>query len=251
MPINRARLPLIDPGRRFIIFWTPRCGSTTTVGWFMQATGLSNETNKSWHSQRLEYGRGLKISDDDLMAIYRDPKVEKVQLTRDPYDRAVSSYYLALTSPPTSQWRHVAAKYPETNEHDRVSFAKFMDFLDTEDLKTSDLHWRLQSEQDWLANGFKIDRWIRCENLENDLADLARSYGLTAPVTRNSVTPKTEAAAPADLVNLDKRQLEAVLPLDKKGNASLPSYEAFLRRDFKERIARLYAQDFELLGYPT
>jgi len=190
-------LPLVDPDRRLVVFWTPRCGSTTLLTWFFHAIGLGDELrSRSAHTLRVAWQREHGPDAAELAELYRRPDVRTVVVCRDPIERAVSSYYLALTST-SSQWNAIREARPELDETRRLSFDGFLDYLESVDLETCDLHWRLQSAQDWHRLGLDVDRFVRTESLAEDLEALGRDTGLAGPVRHASVTPRSDVEASA------------------------------------------------------
>jgi hypothetical protein len=245
-------LPLIDPGERFLLFWLPRCGSTTLAAWFFNAIGEGERLRgASAHSVRAEWQKAHAPDTATLERLYVDPSVDRYVLGRDPLDRAVSSYYLLLAAPPSAQWRKILEAHPELDPERRLSFRGFIDFLETTDLIGGDLHWRLQTASDWAVRDLEMTDILRVESLEADLNKISARYGLAGVIKRASVTPRAEVeAAPANLADLDRLALKEALPSDERGRIQLPDYQIFLSDpNLVARIRRIYAPDFERLGY--
>ncbi|MBM4057684.1 MAG: sulfotransferase family protein [Planctomycetes bacterium] len=242
-------LPLIDPSGRFILFWTPRCGSTTLLAWFFEAIGLGGQLkSKSAHALRVAWQSEREISPSELQALYGDKSVAKYVVCRDPFDRIVSSYHLLLERE-SPQWNGICQQHPAMDSERRVSFRGFLEYLKGVDLDSCDLHWRRQSAQDWHRLRLPVSGFIRTETLESDLNAIARSFGLVARVRRASVTPRVQDATPLDIAGMDLGALRQVLPFDERGRLCFPKTSAFLTAETESIIRDLYRRDFDSLGY--
>jgi hypothetical protein len=244
------QLPLIDLAHRLIIFWSPRCGSTATLIWFFNAIGEQERLRgTSAHRLRtiwLEEQQDLYRRLDDF---YTDDSFTRIVVARNPYDRAVSSYYLAITSPVTSQWKEVRRTLPDVDDERRLSFREFVRFLTLIDLSSCDLHWRLQSAQDWHEKRLKIDEFVRVESLEADLRRIGDRLGIQAPIKLASVSPPAEQPELSKLCDLDLIELEERFGRDEKDRLRLPSHHLFFDDQLAAEVRRLYEQDFSALGY--
>lgn len=251
VPLERTptHMPLVDPHHRFIIFWTPRCGSTTLLAWFFEAIGLASELRtQSAHALRSKWQAENPISSGDLQRMCLDPSVLKFVVCRNPFDRIVSSYYLVL-SHGSAQWNGILRKRPGLDPERRFSFRGFIDFLGSEDLDSCDLHWRRQSSQVWHRLAVPVTKFVRVESLEGDLEYMGQLCGVRATVRRTSVTPRTEIAAPKGIDCMDLHELSSTLPRDDRGRICFPESSTFLSAFAVERIKTLYEADFASLGY--
>lgn len=246
-------LPLVDPEERFVIFWTPRCGSTSLLIWFFNNIGLGNELKKvSAHTLRLQWQKEARFSWEQIDHLCSSDLVKKIVLCRNPLERAVSSYYLLLTEPPSQQWKRITNDQPNLNHDKRLSFREFAEYLETVDLMNTDAHWQLQTSSFWYRQNTQIDYFARVETLDEDLAYLSDLFKFQFSPRRGSVTPRIkmdQTPGCKQLFELNLCDLKRILPLDNKGRLKFPDYRMFYNKQIHMNIQQLYKQDIEKLGY--
>lgn len=135
---------LIDRDRRFAVIFSEKSACTTAVIWFCHTLGLADEARaySEWpHDYRLEVLH-------NPAAQFR-PRVERLdnftvlQVVRDPFERAASSFRHALGLRYAAST--IKAKIGIDVQKDGLSFQQFLDFLAKEDLRACDPHHRMQS----------------------------------------------------------------------------------------------------------
>lgn len=244
--------PLVDPVNKIILFWMHRCASTTGQLWFFEVAGWgarmkgkgASELAPQWYEEHAEAYRRL----DEF---YRDPSFLKVAVVRDPSLRAVSAYSVVTDTKSGSQWRAVARSICEPDDERRLSFNEFLDFLETEDLAGANYHWRMQTAQDCFELALPDLRLARVESLQQDLDALCRMIGKRPIAMRmNSAQTKVGEGAGVDVPALVRSDFARLFGRDRRGVIRFPDFSRFLDERTIPRIARLYARDFEVLGYP-
>jgi hypothetical protein len=251
-PKRDAPKPLVDPANKLILFWMHRCGSTTGQLWFFNMAGWekrmrgkgASQLSPEWYAEHAE-------AYEHLAEHYRDPSFLKVAVVRDPLERAVSAYTVVTDTKSGSQWRAASRSIAEPDDMRRLSFNEFLDFLETEDLATANYHWRLQTAQDCFDLALPDVQLARLETLQEDLDRLAKRMGKKPVSMRlNSAQTKVDdKLKDVDITSLVRSDFERLFGLDKRGIIRFPHYSRFLTEKTIPRLAKLYARDFEVLGY--
>ncbi len=251
-PKRSAPKPLLDPLNKIILFWMHRCGSTTGQLWFFHVAGWekrmkgkgASQLSPEWYEEHAE-------AYEHLAEYYRDPAFTKIAVVRNPLERAVSAYTVVTDTKSGSQWRAASRSIAEPSDERRISFNEFLDFLETEDLATANYHWRLQTAQDCFDLNLPDVQLARVESLQADLDRLCRRMGKKPVAMRmNSAQTKVEEAPrDLDVTSLVRSDFLKLFGVDKRGVIRFPHYTRFLDARTIPRLARLYARDFEMLGY--
>jgi Sulfotransferase family len=251
-PKRGAPKPLVDPVNKAILFWMHRCGSTTGQLWFFQTCGWDKRMKGKGASELspLWYEEHAKAY-EDLPALYRDPAYLKIAVVRNPLSRAVSAYTVVTDTKSGSQWRAVQRSMAASDDARRLTFHEFLDFLEQTDLSTANYHWRLQSASDWHDCALADVQFARVETLQKDLDALARRLGKKpASMRMNSAQTKVEGRQDSrDVTRMTRADFHEAYGVDKRGVIRFPDYTRFLDAQTIARIAKLYARDFETLGY--
>ena len=251
-PKRSAPKPLLDPVNRIILFWMHRCGSTTGQLWFFHVAGWEKRMKGKGASQLApEWYEEHAQAYENLHEYYRDPSFLKVAVVRNPLERAVSAYTVVTDTKSGSQWRAASRSIAEPDDKRRLSFNEFLDFLETEDLATANYHWRLQTAQDCFDLNLPDVQLARVESLQEDLDHLCRRMGKKPVAMRmNSAQTKVgDAPRDIDVTSLVRSDFLKLFGVDKRGVIRFPHYTRFLNDRTIPRLARLYARDFEVLGY--
>jgi hypothetical protein len=251
-PKRRNPEPLVDPRHKTMLFWMHRCGSTTAQLWFFEMAGWKDRMagkgasalSPLWYEEHADVYR-------DLAPCYEDQTFLKIAAVRNPYSRVVSTYSVVTDSKSGAQWRGVSRSVKNPNPETRLTFNEFLDFLEQTDVCKANYHWRMQTASDWYEQKLPGVMLAKLESLQADLDRLAVRLGKT-PISmkRSSATTKTERdTSKLDVTNMNRAELARVFGRDRRGVIQFPDYRHFLNAETQARIARIYARDFEVLGY--
>ena len=252
-PKRRSPQPLVDPSNKMMLFWMHRCGSTTAQLWFFQIAGWKNrmagkgasQLSPLWYEEHAEIYR-------DLAPYYDDPAYMKIAVVRDPLSRAVSAFSVVTDTISGAQWRAVSRSLANPNPETRLTFNEFLDFLEQNDVRKANYHWRMQTASDWYEQKLAGVQIVKLESLQEGLDRLAVRLG-QRPISmkRSSATTKIERdLSRIDVTTLNRKQLAEIFGRDRRGVIQFPDYRRFLNAETKARIAKIYARDFDVLGYP-
>ena len=142
--LKASEMPLVDPLGRFVVLFSAKSACSTVVIWFLHVLGLAQEAraHSNWpHDYRIDkfYKRPDYLA---ARASIRPDTVKVLRVVRDPVDRAGSSFRHALG------FNYARESIQQRLGVDIVasglSFERFIDFLELEDLDHCNPHHRRQ-----------------------------------------------------------------------------------------------------------
>jgi hypothetical protein len=218
---------LIDRKNKIIMDWSAKAGCTLAVRMFFKHMGIL-ETALAYSSWVHDYREAFFYNHFGLVFLddYLNPEYFKFKVVRNPYDRAVSSYFYYLES-----------TYPNES-----SFAEFIHFLETQNLKYCNLHWRAQTKEIPLDK--PLDKIVKIENFKEGMQqinDLLKTNFEPEQSSWHHLTKKDKSGV---FVGETKFKKQADLL-----NYVVPNYEDFYNKELRKEIETLYAIDFTY-GYP-
>lgn len=160
-------------------------------------------------------------------------------VVRNPYQRAVSSFFKALHEPLITGRDLALGADPS-----RVTFRQFVTRLHAVDLWTCDAHLRLQTANDCWSPDVGVDQVIRLERLQEQFGSTCARLGLPPVSRRLNARRRLHDEPVQDLADQSHAALVALLR-----SRGLPPSEDFYDADLKRKVAALYAPDLEALGY--
>jgi len=138
-----AEAVLVHPKYKFVLIFSPKSACSTVIIWFFHTLGLADEarTYSEWpHHYRID-----KLNRSESQAQARKIALDELKIlrvVRDPLDRAGSSFRHALgTGYARAQ---ILEKIGVDVATEGLSFSRFIDFLQAEDLGTCNPHHRRQ-----------------------------------------------------------------------------------------------------------
>jgi len=239
--------PLILPQARVAVIFSAKSACTSVVIWFLKQLGhleAARDYHRWPHQYRIEvYYRSQLYAN----AFRQDlTKLRVIRVVRDPYSRAISSFRHALIYGFADQDIARALGRRDIKENG-YSFSEFLDFLEQIDLTNCNVHFRIQRHpvEDklrvrHLINVSTEDLFTRLNQLEAHMS-LPHTDFASIPWFALSNDHRVARGSIDDLTNVDTRRFTAEAA--RKGPWA--PYEAFLTPAARERIARLYAVDFE------
>lgn len=237
-------LPLIDLDRRLCLLFSNKAGCTTLTKWFFQQTGRLAAALRyhPWvHRYRIEVYLGEPGYREALAQIHR-PDLHRAKLVRSPYSRAVSAYLHAIRS---TYADYALSEFlgRAINAVSRFSFAEFVRYLESCDITCCDPHFRQQCSPAEQSGDLQIDRLMRLESLQSDLAGLEASLGL----------PSTDLESLSRSPHHNRRESasgefcgQRVFSSNRRG---YPPFHDFYDENLRSRVHHLYAADFARYDY--
>lgn len=260
-----SRNALIDPKRRLIAFWSPKCGYTTVARWFIhtvlgrtQAVRDSGLTSGAWLA-----ANGFALAHAEAYRLAATGAYRTVLFTRDPKTRVASAFInkFYLRSPVSLDSRavlepfardflagiHPAAAADEA-AYQGLSFREFLHGIRDARLRGSPLdhHWDTQFPaplEDFLAYP-RVDQLVRLESFDADLTAVHAALGIEAPpppVSNRTCYPEGFTERPGHLA--DRRTV------DMLAERIALRIENLLDAETLPLIREIYAVDYERLPY--
>ncbi len=238
------------PDRSLLVIWAAKSASSVTLAWCTKIMGVSERCRAAglsphgWRSMCYPSSEAFRRGKRKVLDDYR-----VVHVIRDPYQRAVASYRHSLAFKFVD--KRFASFDTTMDRQTGIPFSRYLDFLETLDLRHTNVHHRLQlhpvervKRPDYIVNvskGSLLDQFNRLEDelglSRTDFAGL--KWTLEYEDTRRA---KTTAFRGHGIANLPLTAPAA------RGLAPWPDYDQFLEPSVKRRIERLYAPDFEAFG---
>lgn len=239
--------PLIHPQRRFVVLFSAKSACSSVVIWFLHTLGLTEEARRhhEWpHVYRIDklYHRPDYLA---ARASLRSDEARVLRVVRDPLERAVSSFRHALGTGYARE--SIREALGIDIDEQGLSFERFIDFLEREDLQRCDPHHRLQRHAvEELRRPDSVLNVSR-QSLFEGLNEFERSLGM----------PETDFQALRWLHELQaarepRRGLIAGDPYRQVLTGEEARYgpwpRGLLSSEAQLRLQRLYATDIRLYG---
>jgi hypothetical protein len=243
--LKTPMLPLIHPRHRFVVLFSAKSACSSVVIWYLHAMGLAEAARSysDWpHDFRTD--RLYRRQDDaDARAALLPGQVKVLRVVRDPLERAASSFRHALA---TGYAREAIQRALGVDtDVDGLSFERFVDFLEREDLQRCDPHHGVQCHP--------VER-LRRPDMVIDVSRDNLFAGLNA-FERLVGMPETDFAALRWIHELQARREVAAgevagdpyrLVLTRQQALRGPWPAGLLTAEARTRLEKLYAEDLRL-----
>ncbi len=242
--LRHSHIAFVEPAD-LAVMWSYKAACTTVIKWVLQHNGLLPEAlaYHSWvHKYRLRHYQKSDRYLDRLKDFARG-RFHVVKIVRDPLERAVSSYLHAYR---TGYADEAIGKVVQRSldRRRRFSFREFVTFLEQSDLRSCDPHHRVQVAPVERHVLFGVrPRIIKIEaGLATALGELENSFGLAA-------TDFADPIFTSEHHTVRVSRNGSVADLKHFPRTAVPPASTFYDDDLRQRIARLYAEDFRRYGY--
>lgn len=235
---------LVHPQYHFALIFSPKSGCSSVVIWFLNTLGLLDEARAFSHWPH----------DYRIKKLMRDPRQVKarklplanakiLRVVRDPIDRAASSFRHAVATGYANQ--RIMETIGEDVENHGLSFQRFIDFLEMEDLDHCNPHHRRQKNpiEDLRSPDYTIN--ISRQNLFEDLNAFEKQIGM--PITNFPSIKwihELQATRVPDYLNMGPNPDELVMKIDQAERGPWPT--GLLTPRARQRLEVLYAEDISL-----
>jgi hypothetical protein len=241
---------LLNEEKGFVLFFRPRCGSTTLTRWFFENLGIKfggfsiSQFRNEWLESRVEHLQNvLEVHYEEL---------HKFVVIRDPIERAVSSYLHVVNNPTDAQWSVVKPFVDASLEKHDLTFRQWVGYLSRIDLDIAHIIWRRQSALSCWNRG--VNDVVQLENMNDYLIKMNERFSLDAKPGFNSVTVPSK-----EKIHLKRswfrRQCFADTPfrelLKFKGKTwfeKFPDYSYFYDKKLYNTIQNLYNDDHKIFN---
>ncbi|WOJ95053.1 sulfotransferase family 2 domain-containing protein [Congregibacter variabilis] len=276
---HRTPVPLVNLERKFILFTNAKCGGTGLKAWFLSSLDLESSFCSfsraashyglrhalSWFLRYRGFpGAHLPRHDDDSIRIFtniyrrstsqaveesiRSDQFFKVIVVRDPYDRLVSAFVDKFcTTEAGKPWVQQVIRQVNAGVSNggasaaTITFSQFVDYLSKQNLSKVDEHWRPQS---CVLQDVSPDQIVSLDSLAAGLRSLEDRFNFTTPlvVSKRRQSNEYDGMSEAGLGDVDNVALMQL----KANSGAFPSKNSFYDDSIRDKVLRLYADDFFL-----
>lgn len=237
-------LPLFAEDFPLLFFWSPKSGCTSLIKWYFFQIHLLQKAidYHPWiHFYRMdiyETQENYKLTITKQLLHY---KKEAYKLVRNPYSRAVSSFFATLTN------KEITDQVFPTGIENGLSFKQFLyqvkDIGVTRELINSHIAQQYVVEEELF-----IENHVHLEQFIPEIKALEKKYNLLdSPM--DMIIKSSHHNAP-NVSNSGKHTLADVkMSMETIFNAPLPQYKTFYDQETKDLVNELFKQDFEKYHY--
>ncbi|MFM6205601.1 sulfotransferase family 2 domain-containing protein, partial [Planktothrix sp.] len=179
----------------------------------------------------------------DLETVYLLKNVKKIKFVRNPYERAVSSYFVCCANSTLKLWHRIGLTEQQSKQ---LTYENFIEILKKKDVFKLNHHLSNQVE---IGEGefFTYDGVKKIENIQHEIKDILQQEGIDADLAgfvKMGVRQKKQIGEKCYSKPFKELQKES-------GNAgnTWPDYEFFYNEQLTEAVAKIYETD--LYDYPS
>lgn len=232
-----GRIPLYSPEFPIVLFWSQKSGCTTLTKWFffqINMLELAFEYNP-WrlHEKKYKFYEQHGYN-DSLISVIDSRKKEIYKLVRNPFTRAISSYFQQLRENLLSL------------ENNSISFKGFLYYLK----KNIEGLWEGHCSRQYIYGEENvISKYIHLEKFEDEIKGVENEHQLLdSPISK---------IIPSDHHNQEKeifipsRPIADIIFKWEDFEKSIPHYSYFYDDETEELVKNIYKIDFEIYEYST
>jgi hypothetical protein len=234
--------PLYHSSFPIVLFWSPKCGCTSLFKWFLFQIGHLEKALKynPWvHKYRLDVLQADRSQSAYAGTVLNSGK-DFMKLIRNPYERAVSSFYATVKNP------YFLGGKKEHIAESGLSFIQFLYLLKEIFKEDSPVDGHLSRQ---VVKGEKalIKRYIRLEYFGATIKNIEKRYELLrSPIEQFRNSPHHHKSY---MTNKGLNHNTVVRKIDFYNPKPLPAYESLYSSDAKKLVEELYAEDLMCYRY--
>jgi hypothetical protein len=233
-------LALYEKKFPIILFFSPKSGCTSLVRWFFFQIGLLQKAID--YNPWVHLYRGIYQSEQDYKSelttqlLLDTPKKVTYKLVRNPFKRAVSSFFAEFFIKEVMQNVH-------TDTNTGFSFIEFLYQIKkigaSKDL--INIHFAQQYVE---GEELFIQHHIKLEDFESEIKNIEHKYDLLQSPLSDILTSTHHNSK---IMTLHVPSAESIKMKSLEGN--LPTYESFYNKETIDLVRAIYKKDFEAYGY--
>lgn len=250
------RTPLYNQHFPLVLLWTPKAGCTTFARWFFYQIGLL-EKALAYHPSVHVYKGGVYFKQKNYLDAYVKGKAfskkATYKLVRDPYRRAVSSYFTIANycysnglpnSPMNKDKERILAMFYPNSSYKGISFKQFLSYLSKvgADYTIVDGHIAKQycQEEDYLSLKF-----IKLENFNKEIKRIEDRFKLLPSPAKLLISPHSFSPK----MTQTEFNADTILTQSQLIHGPLPEYKSLYDTETIELCNRIFHDDFIAYNY--
>jgi hypothetical protein len=227
---------LVNKDKNIAFYWSPKAGCSVVAKIFLKYINYYNNDNNPVIEQRDSYitqqiNSTTNICDRSNQNNLCYKNYFKIQMVRNPYTRAISSYL----------------KYLHIYRNISLSFHKYLELILTKTMKEHHI-W-----PQYLIPPTSLDYIIRFENMESDILDLCSKHNICFEYSTEPVEPsytRFTNDTTNNCANIDYRFIDDNIIINSINNITgIPPYYLFYNTDCKLLVEQIYGYDIEIFKY--
>jgi Sulfotransferase family len=235
-PLYKKEFPLI-------FFWTPKGGCTSLIKWFYFQVGLLQEAmdyNPWVHFYRMEVFQKQVGYKAELTKELLNNKKSVYKLVRNPYNRAVSSFFATLKNKAILE-----QVFPEDIPNG-LSFKQFLYRVKKIGVKKGSINAHI-AQQYVEGEEIFIQKHLPLEYFVTNIKEIEKEYNLLDSPIQNIIKSSHHMASRLNVKT--NQSFSEVKLFVKELHGSLPEYKFFYDEETKALVSELFQEDFEKYGY--
>jgi hypothetical protein len=237
---------LIDEQRRIILDWSAKSACSKVVEMFYEQMGIHRGVHYTGfiHNYRMAHHHNATQVTESMLY---DPAFYKFKVTRNPYDRAVSSYIHSMITIIKDNIFRDKSEYLQDKEN--TSFTRFLEwFRESNDTLYASDHYRMQSHEHeherWKqGKGSIFNRIVKVEDFDSGMklvnADKGTNYSYPANDDHHY-----------QVHNVSVTEYAGDTPISKlRETPMMPPYSNFYNAKTKLLVQQIYQWDLLLYDY--
>ena len=249
--------PLFHPDLPIVIYWSAKSGCSTITKWFFAQLDLLEEAYKysNWiHNYRYEVFQEKQEYDTLLIKKIYNREVLIVKVVRNPFSRAVSSYFAVNTffynNRNFDKFQNEERKKifiylsKKNSQLSAFTFREFITYLQAK--KRKNIHFLPQTHPSEDSKLVKIDRLIKLENLQEDLIDIQNQLSFKK-VDFDKIFKSHHHVKYKD--NNNEFCGDYLFPYKRSKDYIIPKYQNFYDQKLQDSVYELYLKDFQRYCY--
>lgn len=236
-------LPLYEKEFPLIFFWTPKGGCTSLIKWYYFQIGLLQKAidyNPWVHFYRMEVYEKQKNYKVTIAEQILAEKKDTYKLVRNPYKRAVSSFFATIGN------KDIMNQVAPAGSHNGLSFKQFLYRVKNIGVKKELINLHI-AQQYVEEEELFIRNFVRLENFRTKISDIEKKYNLLkSPILEIIKSHHHMAQEMTDKGNKTFAEINMSMETLSK---SIPEYKNFYDEETKALVKELFKNDFEKYGY--
>ena len=239
--------PILFPNHNIALLLTGRAGSTFAMKWYMHQNKMESEYPRWIHNHRNKVILPSEWHGQRCEELANGAEFTMVRFTRNPFNRAVSSYLHSIRNPPV--FTPIVDYYDMPADSTKTyTFVEFLNYLAQVGPTRVNQHLGLQAN--FLESIHELDAFCRIEDGLDGLNAFERTLGLDEVSGSEYVELRASGHHIDYAQNPDSSVPNMRFGLGER-KVPYPSPDRFYDEQTEPMVRQIFAEDFERFGYST